>query len=48
MNTLAAIMLFLWVAGWTIASIRAGINHKAVPCPGRREGCAGFTRDLTE
>jgi len=43
MNTFAAIILFLWVAGWTIASIRAGLKARVVACPGCREHSAGLT-----
>jgi hypothetical protein len=42
MNTFAAFMLLLWVSGWTIAFIRAGLKTRFVYCPGRREACAGF------
>ena len=34
MNNLAAFMVFLWVTGWTIAAIRAGLETKSVTGPG--------------
>jgi len=39
-NTLAAVLIWLWVAGWTMAAIRelwCGSN-RLTPCPARRRG----------
>jgi len=44
MNNLAPIMLFLWVAGWTIVSIRAYVKTRSVtgPCSCRTEFRTGI------
>jgi hypothetical protein len=31
MNNLAAFMVFLWVTGWTVAAIRAGLQNRTAP-----------------
>jgi hypothetical protein len=47
MNKLAALMVFLWVSGWTIAAIRACLKAKSetCPCTCRTEFRTGFTRN---
>ena len=30
MNTFAGVMLLLWVGGWTLAMVRAGLKARAV------------------
>lgn len=37
MNTVAFILVLLWVAGWTIAAIRAGFTSGRALCPARRK-----------
>jgi hypothetical protein len=39
MNTLAAVMLLLWLGGWTLAMVRAALKARAlamVPVSGKR------------
>lgn len=36
LNTVAFIMVLLWVAGWTVAALRAGFKSTVLPCPVRR------------
>jgi len=39
MNTFAGIMLLLWMGGWTLAMVRAGLKDRAValaPVPGKK------------
>jgi hypothetical protein len=29
MNTIAALLVMLWITGWTLASVRAGLKNRA-------------------
>lgn len=42
MNKISAIVLFIWVAGWTLAAIRAGLKTRTLsdPMPARCEDSA--------
>jgi hypothetical protein len=33
MNTIAAIMLSIWLAGWTVALVRAGLKARVARAP---------------